>query len=43
MKEVRCLNCGKLLFKAEGEYKIEIKCSRCKEISNITECREHQD
>jgi len=43
MKELRCLFCGKLLCKIEGEYQIEIKCNKCKNISNITECREHQD
>ncbi len=36
MQEYRCSNCDKLLFKGKirGEYKIEVKCPRCK---NITE------
>lgn len=43
MKEIRCLFCKRLLCKIEGEYRIEIKCSKCKQINNITECqKEHQ-
>lgn len=42
MKEIRCLFCGKLLLKAEGNYRIEIKCNKCRKINNITECQEHQ-
>lgn len=41
MKEIRCSQCNKLLFKATGNYKIEIKCNKCKRI-NIIECLEHQ-
>lgn len=39
MKEIRCPNCNKLLFKATGNYNIEIKCDKCKK---ILECQEHQ-
>lgn len=35
MKEIRCLFCGRLLCKAEGEYRIEIKCQKCKELTLI--------
>lgn len=37
MKNVKCPNCGKLLFKAKlkkGTH-IEIKCNRCKKILEI--------
>lgn len=40
MKEFRCVNCGKLLFKYEGEIKniiIEKKCDKCKKINIIKE------
>lgn len=32
MQEFRCSGCNKLLFKAKihGDFKIEIKCPRCK-------------
>lgn len=40
MKEIRCPKCNKLLLKIEGNYKLEIKCNKCK---NIIECQEeHQ-
>lgn len=32
MEEIRCPYCKKLLFKAKGTYKIEIKCNKCKNI-----------
>ena len=43
MKELRCLYCGKLLCKIEGNYKIEIKCNKCKNIMDVTECREKKE
>jgi phage FluMu protein Com len=44
MKEIRCPYCNKLLLKAEGSYKLEIKCNKCKNIIEIKECQkeEHQ-
>ena len=43
MDELRCPNCSKLLLKATGNFEIEIKCPKCKEIIKIegTECQEH--
>ena len=41
MNEIRCSQCNKLLLKAEGIYRIEIKCHKCKKI-NIIECQERQ-
>lgn len=42
-KQVRCPNCNKLLFIAKGFYNIQIKCDKCKKITNfIAECQEHQ-
>lgn len=38
MKDIRCPYCNKLLFRAEGNYKIQIKCDKCKK---IIECQEH--
>ena len=39
-KQVRCPHCNKLLFIAKGQYNIQIKCDKCK---NIIECQlEHQ-
>lgn len=38
MREYRCKNCGKLLFRAdekEAKGKIEVKCTKCKEINKI--------
>jgi phage FluMu protein Com len=31
MNDIRCVKCGKLLGKINGEY--EIKCPRCKELN----------
>ena len=36
MKEIRCLFCKRLLCKIEGEYRIEIKCPKCKELQLIS-------
>lgn len=42
-KQVRCPYCNKLLFIAKGCYNIQIKCDKCKKITNfIVECPEHQ-
>lgn len=37
MKEYRCKNCGKLLFRVDKKTqgKIEVKCTKCKEINKI--------
>ena len=32
-EEIRCINCSRLLAKAEGNGFIEIKCPRCKELN----------
>ena len=31
-KQIRCPYCNKLLFIAKGEYNIQIKCDKCKNI-----------
>lgn len=41
MKEYRCTECNKLLFKGNYIGNIEILCTRCKKLIKI-ECREHQ-
>ena len=42
-KQVRCPYCNKLLFIAKGCYNIQIKCDKCKKITNLkSECPEHQ-
>ena len=35
MQDERCKICNKLLFKGYGNYKIEIKCPKCKNIIKI--------
>jgi len=37
MKEIRCIQCKKLLAKLEGVKQIEIKCPRCKSINKLSE------
>lgn len=32
MQDVRCINCNKLLCKAEQPYKLELKCPKCKQL-----------
>jgi phage FluMu protein Com len=39
-KEIRCPYCNKLLLKIEGNYKLEIKCNKCK---NIIEIERHEE
>lgn len=34
-KQVRCPHCNKLLFIAKGDYKIQIKCDKCKNIIEL--------
>ena len=42
MKEYRCTECNKLLFKGNFSGIIEILCNRCKKIIEIkAECLEH--
>lgn len=38
MQDFRCPNCNKLFFKAKihGNYEIQIKCSRCKKIIELS-------
>lgn len=44
MKEHRCENCNKLLFKGTYEGTIEILCTRCKKLNIIKSAnnKEHQ-
>lgn len=35
MKDIRCLNCFKLLLKAAFTGTIEIKCPKCKHVNSI--------
>jgi len=35
MKEIRCVECDKLLLKEKTKGVIEIKCTRCNEINVI--------
>lgn len=45
MIEVRCINCNRLLFKISKEpfeshdFKIEIKCNKCKHVNIIQEVK----
>lgn len=41
-KQIRCPKCNKLLFIAKGNYDIQIKCDKCKNIIDFKECQEHQ-
>ncbi|QAT40869.1 Com family DNA-binding transcriptional regulator [Clostridium sp. JN-9] len=42
MNEFRCLECNKLLFKykLKGSLKVQVKCTRCGCITNLTIERE---
>jgi phage FluMu protein Com len=41
MNEIRCPHCNKLLLKIKGNYKLEIKCNKCKNIVEIKECQKN--
>lgn len=34
-KQIRCPYCNKLLFIAKGQYNIQIKCGKCKNIIEL--------
>lgn len=42
MKEYRCKQCNKLLFKGKFIGLIEVLCNRCKQVNKITERQECQ-